>query len=148
MAHCSSSLHLYRISILTSRLPATYTQSRQQAMLPNAPAFARPFSLAPIEGKSAGIGIIVSVVRYSSSDSDKYGTAVRQMRGSSEEIGTAVLLTRACVTRMISAVPGGSAESAASRDFHETSLDTPAFHGEFSGILGTSFCTTGGGALC
>jgi hypothetical protein len=48
---------------------------------------------------------------------------------------------------MISVVPGSLANPAAGRDFHETPLDTPAFCGEFSVILGTSFMT-GGGALC
>jgi len=49
---------------------------------------------------------------------------------------------------MISAVPGSFANPAARRDFHETPLDTPAFCGEFSAILGRSFSVTGGGALC
>jgi hypothetical protein len=49
---------------------------------------------------------------------------------------------------MISAVPGSFETLFAGRDFHETQLDTPAFCGEFSGILGTSFSITGGGALC
>jgi hypothetical protein len=43
---------------------------------------------------------------------------------------------------------GSVADSAAGRDFLETSLDTPAFSVEFSAILGPSFCMTIGGALC
>jgi hypothetical protein len=49
---------------------------------------------------------------------------------------------------MISAVPGSFANPIAGRDFHETRLDTLAFCGEFSAILGISFSMTGGGALC
>ena len=70
-----------------------------------------------------------------------------QPNRSPEEIGTPVLLTKLRLTRMISVVPGNLANPAAGRDFHETPLDTPAFCGEFSVILGTSFMT-GGGALC
>jgi hypothetical protein len=45
---------------------------------------------------------------------------------------------------MISAVPGIFANPVAGRDFHETRIDTPAFCGEFSAILGATFSMTGG----
>jgi hypothetical protein len=57
-------------------------------------------------------------------------------------------LTKTRLTRIISAVPVSFETLFAGGDFHETQLDTPAFCGEFSGILGTSFSMTGGGALC
>jgi diguanylate cyclase (GGDEF)-like protein/putative nucleotidyltransferase with HDIG domain len=68
-------------------------------------------------------------------------------RASLEEIGTAVLLTAAPLTRMISVVLGALDRPVAGRDFHDTPLDTPAFSGDFSAILGTSFGMTIGGAV-